>query len=512
MLALVRSGAVAGVEGYGVNVEVDLASGLPQFNIVGLPDTAVKESRDRVRAAIRNTGFEFPLQRITVNLAPADIRKEGSSFDLPMAIGILIGEEVLGGDAVAEYMLIGELSFDGSVRPVRGVLPIALAARQGGCKGFIVPAENAREAAVVEGLRVYPVRTLPQVVEFLRGTQAIEAAGMPEEIASPPEFGPEEDLAEVRGQDHAKRALEIAASGGHNLLFVGPPGSGKTMLARRLPGILPPMRFEEALEASEIHSIVGLLTPERPLLTRRSFRAPHHTISDAGLIGGGATPRPGEVTLAHQGVLFLDELPEFHRHVLEVLRQPLEEGRVTIGRASGSITFPARVMLVAAMNPCPCGYLGDRVRPCICTPIQVRRYRGRISGPLLDRIDLQVFVPGVTGRELAGDGDAISESSSTVRERVAAARTRQQGRYDGMGIACNAQLKGRILKKYAAPDAEGRRLLEVAVERLGLSARAYHRILRVARTIADLAGREQVTAPDIAEAIGYRSLDRTIPA
>ncbi|TAJ33490.1 MAG: ATP-binding protein [Nitrospirae bacterium] len=508
MLAKVTSAVLVGVEAYPVEVEVDIGGGLPQFSVVGLPDAIVRESRDRVRAALKNTGFSFPVKKITVNLAPAGLKKEGSGLDLPIAIGILVAEERLKPDAVAGRVLVGELSLDGRLKSIPGMLSIGLACRN--THSLVLPADNAAEAAVVEGLAVYPIHTLPEAVEFLDGRCAIAPATVDREalFAVPP--AEDEDFRDVQGQDHAKRALEVAAAGGHNILMIGPPGSGKTMLARRLPGILPPMEQAEAIETTQVHSVAGLLTGGNPLVTTRPFRAPHHSISDAGLIGGGTVPKPGEVSLAHHGVLFLDEVPEFKRHVLDGLRQPLEDGTVALTRVSASLRYPARVMLVAAMNPCPCGYHGDRTRDCVCSPNQVRKYRARLSGPLLDRLDIHLDVPPVPVRELTqGPGrEGQAESSASIRARVAAARARQAARYRQDGLYSNAQLKPRHVKKYCVLDQAGRELLEQAMTRLGLSARAYGRILRVARTIADLAGSDRIEKGHLAEAIQYRSLDR----
>jgi magnesium chelatase family protein len=506
MLAKVTSAALVGLDAHLVDVEVDISGGLPQFSVVGLPDATVKESRDRVRSALKNTGFHFPAKRITVNLAPAGIKKEGSGLDLAMAIGILVAEEVIPQSMLEHRVILGELSLDGRVKPIVGGLSFGLVCRKG--YELLLPAENGPEAALVEGVSAYPIHTLPEAVEFLKGNQLLAPSVSNRSGLEGLRPAEEEDYADVRGQDHAKRAIEVAAAGGHNILMVGPPGSGKTMLARRIPSILPMLELDEAIETTRIHSVAGQLAPERPLLSMRPFRAPHHSISDAGLVGGGVVPKPGEVSLAHNGVLFLDESPEFKRPVLEGLRQPLEDGHVTLTRASGSLRYPARFMLVAAMNPCPCGYYGDRSRPCVCTVMQIRRYRAKLSGPLLDRLDLHLDVPPVPVRELRAELPS-SEGSAAIRLRVLAARDRQRQRYRQDGIYTNAQLKPRHVKRYCGLDQAGQDLLEQAMTRLRLSARAHGRILRVARTIADLSGSDKIDAMHIGEAIQYRAFDRT---
>ncbi len=506
MLSRVLSATVVGIEAKTVEVEVDITSrGLPHFSMVGLPDTTVKESRDRVKAALKNAGFVFPLKQITINLAPADLKKEGSSFDLPVAIGILCSEGVLTQDELNGYMLSGELSLDGALRPIKGALSIAMECKDRGFKGLIIPEENASEAAVVRELNVYGFKNILQVVEFLKGSPS-EPLWIDIERELEEASNYEEDFAEIKGQEHAKRAMEIAAAGGHNILMIGPPGSGKTMLARRLPTILPGMTFKEALETTRIHSVAGTLNSGRALLATRPFRAPHHTISDVALIGGGTYPRPGEVSLAHNGVLFLDELPEFKRNVLEVLRQPLEDGVVTVSRASATVTYPASFMLVAAMNPCPCGFVGDERHQCTCTPGQIHRYRTRVSGPLMDRIDIHIEVPAVDYKKLSSDLPA--ESSEKIRKRVVAARKIQLERFKGDNIYCNGQMKTRHIKKYCNLTTEAKGILETAMENLGLSARAYTRILKVSRTIADLEGSDSIESHHISEAVQYRMMDR----
>ena len=504
MFAKALSGAVIGIEAAQVEVQCDISPGLPAFTIVGLPEKEVQESRERIRSAIRNSGYQFPAKRITVNLAPADVRKEGVGLDLPLALAILQATEQLESDSLEHYLSLGELSLDGDVRPVKGALPTALAARDAHLQGMILPQGNADEAAIVEGLSVFAVNALEEAIRFLSGEAAIE----PHQFDYDRYFHRHQeyavDMDEIRGQEQAKRALEVAASGGHNLLLIGPPGSGKSMLTKRLPTILPPLSFEEALEVTKIYSILGLLTREQPLITHRPFRSPHHTISYAGMVGGGhGVPRPGEISLAHGGVLFLDELPEFERSVLETLRQPLEERQIMISRAAMAVTFPASFTLVAAMNPCPCGHLGDAVKRCRCSAVEIRRYQKRISGPFLDRIDLFVEVPRLSKEELVGK--PTGEPSQTIRERVERARAIQVERFSDMPLVSNAQMGIREVRSHCRLTEEAQALLESAIDRFQLSARAYGRVLKVARTIADLEASATIGPAHVAEAVQYRS-------
>jgi magnesium chelatase family protein len=500
MLACVRTAAVFGIDACTVQVEVDVSFGLPGFTMVGLPDTSVRESRDRVRSAIRNSGFKFPEHRVTVNLAPADIRKAGSSFDLPIALGVLAANGSVARRNVDDVLLLGELSLDGGIHAARGVLPIAAAARRRRFRALLLPRLNRSEAAVVEGLELYAVQSLTEAVNALNDPAAFAAsfAAMPADAAPPPCRRADADFSDVHGQLLARRALEIAAAGGHNTLMIGPPGSGKTMMARRVAGILPPLTFDEALEVTSIHSVAGLLPGGSGLMTDRPFRAPHHTVSDVALVGGGQNPRPGEISLAHHGVLFLDEMAEFNRHVLEVLRQPLEEGRVHIARAARTVTFPARFMLVGAMNPCPCGYFGDPVRSCRCTPQQIARYGARLSGPLRDRMDLTVSVGALPARELTAARGG--ESSAALLGRVLAARERQLAR----GNVLNARLQGRSLRAETQLAPAARRILDAALTKLALTARGHDRVMRVARTIADLEGVNVMDAEHLGEALQFR--------
>ena len=508
MLVKVYGASMQGLQATAVTIEVNATRGV-RFVLVGLPDNAVKESHERILAAIENSGYTFPTRQITINLSPADIRKEGSGYDLPMAIGILATEDKVNTTQLANYMMVGELSLDGSLVPIRGALPVAIKAREMGFEGLFVPEGNIREAAVVNKLKVYGVRHITQVINHLNGTELLE----PTIIDTRGEFYARQyefdyDFADVKGQKHVKRAMEVAAAGGHNMIMIGPPGSGKSMLAKRMPSILPPLSLQESLETTQIHSVAGTLPAGCSLMAQRPYRAPHHTISQVALVGGGTNPQPGEISLAHNGILFCDELPEFQRSVLEVLRQPLEDRIINISRAKYSTTFPCSFMFVASMNPCPCGYYNHPTKACVCTPGQIVRYLNKISGPLLDRIDLQIEITPLSFEEMSRT--APGETSAAIRERVIKARKIQEERFASEpGIHCNAQMNSRLMKQYAQPDEEGMILLREAMNRLQLSARAYDRILRLSRTIADLAGSDHILSEHISEAIGYRNLDRS---
>lgn len=509
MLSKIFTSATYGIDAYLIEVETNVEKNVPNFTIVGLPDNAVKESKERVITAIKNCGFEFPSRRITINLAPADIKKEGSSFDLSIAVGILSSNENISSTFLEDSIFLGELALDGKLRHVKGALPIAVEARKKGIKRVILPVEAAKEASIVDDIEVYGLSSLTEVVAFLNGDLNINRTitGKDELFSGINKY--HLDFSDVKGQENVKRALEVAAAGAHNIIMIGPPGSGKTMLAKRIPSILPPMTFDEALETTKIHSIAGILQKETALITERPFRSPHHTVSDAALVGGGSFPRPGEVSYAHHGVLFLDELPEFKKNVLEVLRQPLEDARVTVSRSKLSLEFPANFMLAAAMNPCPCGYFTDPTKECTCTPPQIQRYMAKISGPLLDRIDIHIEVPAVKFKELSSKGE--SEKSSIIRERVIVAREIQLKRFENMKhIFNNGDMGSKEVRAYCKLDSTGEELLKMAMTKLGLSARAYDRILKVSRTIADLENSENILPQHLSEAIQYRSLDREL--
>ncbi len=506
MLSKAFGSVTIGTEAVKVEIEIDISPGLPGFYIGGLAESSVKESRERVKAAIKNSGYNFPTQKITANLAPADIKKEGTGLDLPIALAVLCASNVIQQDSLSKYIVCGELSLDGSIRSTRGVLPIALLTKKERLKGIICPKDNAKEAAVVRGIDVIYASHLTEIVGFFQGINKIIPLSLDVEELFKSSNREKLNFADVIGQESAKRALEVAAAGGHNVLMIGPPGSGKTMLAQRLPTILPPLSFEEALETSAIYSVAGLLPSKMPLITQRPFCAPHHTISDAGMIGGGTFPRPGQVSLAHNGVLFLDELPEFKKNVLESLRQPLEDGFVTICRASTTLKFPSRFTLIAAQNPCPCGFFGEEGKSCSCTPSQIHRYRTKVSGPLLDRIDIQIEVPAIAYKELSGN--RVGESSEEIKKRVIKARNIQYKRFQNLKIFSNAQMSVKEINRFCKLNKQAQNILEKTCTHLKLSARAYHRILKIARTIADLEDSSQIDQVHILEAVQYRGLDR----
>lgn len=508
MYSKLRSCGLLGIDGYVVEVETDISSGIPAFDIVGLGDAAIREARERVRSAIKNAGYEFPIRRITMNLAPANLKKEGSSFDLAIALGVLASTGEMNLTDADNSLFIGELSLDGEIKPVKGVLPMAVCARQSGISNLVLSGANAVEASVVKGLNIIPVNNLREAVAFINKESGIKPFECADDYMKSGRLEHDVDFADVKGQENVKRALEVAASGGHNCLMLGAPGCGKTMLARRLPTILPSMTFEEALEVTKIHSIAGILPPGMPLITSRPFRSPHHTISDTGLVGGGSVPKPGEISLAHYGVLFLDELPEFSKKSLEVLRQPLEDGLITISRVSASLTYPAKTTLICAANPCKCGRFLDSSGQCLCTPRQIQQYLGKLSGPLLDRMDIHIEVASVKYREL--DSGASGDTSFVIRERVENTRRVQLDRYKGMRIYSNSQLQPAMLNKFCRLDEKCRDILRNAFDKLGMSARAHSRILKVSRTIADMDGSEDIRPVHLAEAIQYRSLDRKI--